>query len=42
VTSLFWYALAALGEIAGCFAFWAWMRMHERSNIVVADYEVVK
>lgn len=21
------YALAALGEIAGCFAFWAWLRM---------------
>lgn len=21
------YALAALAEIAGCFAFWAWMRM---------------
>ena len=21
-----WYALAALGEIGGCFAFWAWLR----------------
>lgn len=21
------YALAALGEIAGCFAFWAWLRL---------------
>ena len=25
--SVFWYALAALGEIAGCFAFWAWLRL---------------
>jgi len=25
--SLLWYALAAFGEIAGCFAFWAWLRM---------------
>ena len=22
-----WYALAALAEIAGCFAFWAWLRL---------------
>jgi small multidrug resistance family-3 protein len=22
-----WYLLAALGEIAGCFAFWAWLRL---------------
>lgn len=22
-----WYALAALGEIGGCFAFWAWLRL---------------
>ncbi|MBH0238052.1 YnfA family protein [Methylobrevis albus] len=22
-----WYGLAALGEIAGCFAFWAWLRL---------------
>jgi small multidrug resistance family-3 protein len=22
------YAGAALGEIAGCFAFWAWLRLH--------------
>ena len=27
--SLLWYLLAALGEIAGCFAFWAWLRMHK-------------
>jgi small multidrug resistance family-3 protein len=26
--SLFWYVLAAAGEIGGCFAFWAWLRMH--------------
>ena len=24
--SLFWYLLAAFTEIAGCFAFWAWLR----------------
>ena len=22
-----WYILAALGEIGGCFAFWAWLRL---------------
>jgi small multidrug resistance family-3 protein len=27
MTSFLWYALAALGEIAGCFAFWAWLRL---------------
>lgn len=26
--SLAWYLLAAMGEIGGCFAFWAWLRMH--------------
>ena len=25
--ALAWYALAALSEIAGCFAFWAWLRL---------------
>jgi small multidrug resistance family-3 protein len=25
--SILWYALAAFAEIAGCFAFWAWLRM---------------
>ncbi len=25
--SLFWYSLAALGEIAGCYSFWAWIRL---------------
>jgi small multidrug resistance family-3 protein len=25
--SLLWYLLAALGELAGCFAFWAWLRL---------------
>lgn len=25
--SISWYLLAALGEIGGCFAFWAWLRM---------------
>ena len=27
--SLFWYLIAALGEIGGCFSFWAWRRMHK-------------
>jgi small multidrug resistance family-3 protein len=27
--SVFWYLLAALGEIAGCFSFWAWLRMQK-------------
>jgi small multidrug resistance family-3 protein len=27
MNSLLWYVLAALGEIAGCFAFWAWLRL---------------
>jgi small multidrug resistance family-3 protein len=27
--SLTWYVIAGLGEIAGCFAFWAWPRMHK-------------
>ena len=27
MTSLLWYCLAAAGEIAGCFAFWAWLRL---------------
>lgn len=25
--ALLWYFVAALGEIGGCFAFWAWLRM---------------
>jgi small multidrug resistance family-3 protein len=29
LTSLFWYAIAALSEIGGCFAFWAWLRMNK-------------
>lgn len=24
--TLVWFALAAIAEIAGCFAFWAWLR----------------
>lgn len=27
--SLFWYLMAALGEIGGCFSFWAWLRLHK-------------
>jgi small multidrug resistance family-3 protein len=29
MNSLLWYLLAAAGEIGGCFAFWAWLRMHK-------------
>ena len=25
--SMLWYLVAAAGEIGGCFAFWAWLRM---------------
>ena len=25
--SVFWYVLAAVAEIGGCFAFWAWLRL---------------
>ena len=35
MTSLFWYALAALGEIGGCFAFWAWLRLHKSGVWVI-------
>jgi small multidrug resistance family-3 protein len=28
VTNIFWFLLAAVGEIAGCFSFWAWLRMN--------------
>jgi small multidrug resistance family-3 protein len=27
MTAILWYLLAAAGEIAGCFAFWAWLRL---------------
>lgn len=27
--SLFWYIIAAFGEIGGCFSFWAWLRLHK-------------
>lgn len=27
--SILWYVVAAMGEIAGCFAFWAWLRMQK-------------
>ena len=29
MSSLFWYLVAAAGEIGGCFAFWAWLRMQK-------------
>src|SRR5574340_701431 len=31
VKSLLWYSVAAVGEIAGCFAFWAWLRLGKSS-----------
>ncbi len=27
--TLFIYCLAAVAEIAGCFSFWAWLKMHK-------------
>lgn len=27
MNALVWYAVAAFAEIAGCFAFWAWLRL---------------
>jgi len=27
MNTMFWYAVAALAEISGCFAFWAWLRL---------------
>ena len=33
--SLFWYVVAALGEIGGCYAFWAWQRLQRPAWIVV-------
>jgi small multidrug resistance family-3 protein len=29
MTSVLWYLLAAAGEIAGCFTFWAWLRLNK-------------
>lgn len=33
--TILWYLLAALGEIGGCFAFWAWLRMQKSSLWVI-------
>ncbi|MEI9815197.1 MAG: YnfA family protein [Acidobacteriota bacterium] len=35
MTSLMWYVVAAMGEIGGCFAFWAWLRMNKGPLVVV-------
>ena len=35
MTFFFWYVLAALGEIAGCFAFWAWLRLGKSSLWII-------
>lgn len=29
--SLFWFTLAAFAEIAGCYAFWMWLRMNKNT-----------
>lgn len=29
MASIAWYIVAAIGEIAGCFAFWAWLRLEK-------------
>jgi small multidrug resistance family-3 protein len=35
MTTLLWYATAAVGEIAGCFAFWAWLRLGKSATWTV-------
>lgn len=32
--SLFWYVIAALGEIGGCYAFWAWLRLNRPAWVI--------
>ena len=34
--SLLWYLVAAVGEIGGCFAFWAWLRMQKSAFWTIA------
>lgn len=36
LAGLGWFALAALFEIAGCFAFWAWLRLGRSAWIATA------
>ena len=31
MTAFAWYVFAALAEIAGCFAFWAWLRLEKNA-----------
>ena len=35
-TTLGWYILAAICEIAGCFAFWAWLRLDRSAGWAAA------
>lgn len=35
MNSFLWYSLAAFGEIAGCFAFWAWLRLEKSALWVI-------
>jgi len=35
MNSLTWYLVAAAGEISGCFAFWAWLRMGRNAGWAV-------
>jgi len=36
LAGLGWFVLAALFEIAGCFAFWAWLRLGRNAWLVAA------
>lgn len=33
--SIGFYLVAALAEIAGCFAFWAWLRLHQPVWLII-------
>lgn len=33
--NLLWYMIAALGEIAGCYAFWVWLRMGKGASALL-------
>jgi len=35
ITVLAWYALAALAEIGGCFAFWSWLRLQKSAGWII-------
>ncbi len=35
IQSYIWYVLAAFAEIAGCFSFWAWLRLHKPVWVII-------